>query len=523
MTLALLLLTVLVLLVLALLAAPYLDTPADAAPVGSAAGVVTELEEEREALYSAIAEIAERSDLPAARRDALRARYEAKAAVVLRELEDRGREEAPGRRARRPLRPTLVLLLLLAVPSVALVGTYTLPRVGADSTVTTARADEIALGSALKAAQREAERDPNGVTLTVLGDAYWHIIQTRLQTSTSTGVTPTLPVDEVTAARDAYTRALTLGTTETPRAHRRLGLLALVEGDLTRAIPHLEAAVAADSADAEALYSLGQVYLALGRYGDAATAWRGYLATPMGEGDAETADLARFAEDLTPLADAVLSERSYENLMALADGLWEADARARAAGLYVEVLTGLGIEDPRAIGRIGIGLFLEGDARSAVIALERARALEEAPSVEQLLFLGNAYRSLGEPERAIAAWEAYVSVVGGADRAGRVPDLIAQARAEAEVGASPPPALAATSAPASDGAALFAVNCAACHGPRGAGGSASALASNRRARNEALVRDAIRFGRTTMPGFAALLTPAEIDTLTRFVQALGGP
>ena len=521
MTLALLLLTVLALLVLALLAAPFLDSPAEDPPVGPAAGAVTELEEERDALYRSIAEIAERSDLPAARRDTLRARYEAKAAVVLRELDDRGRDEAPGRRVRRPLRPALVLLLLLAVPSVALVGTYTLPRVGADTTVTTARPSEIALGSALKAAEREAERNPSGATLTGLGDAYWQIIQARLQVATSTGAAPPLPVDEIGAARDAYTRALTLGTTEASRAQRRLGLLALIEGDLTGAVQHLEAAVEADPADAEALYSLGQAYFVLGRYDAATTAWRDYLTTPTGEADREAADLVRLAKDLAPLANALLSERSYENLMALADALWEADARARAAGLYVEVLTELGIEDPRAIGRIGIELFMEGDARSAVIALERARALESSPSPERLLFLGNAYRSLGEHERAIAAWETYVSVVGGAEQAGRVPDLIAQARAEAD-GAAAPPLASATPAPSPDGETLFAVNCAACHGPAGIGGTGPALTSNRRARDEALVRDAIRFGRTTMPGFQALLTPAEIDILTRYVQALGG-
>lgn len=521
MTVTLLLLAMLTLTMLALLVAPYLGAPGDPVPVDAGAAAVLELEEERDALYRAIADLRDRSDLAVERRDALCTRYEAKAANVVHELHNLARDRRARRRARRPLRPALVLLLLLAVPSVALVSAYTLPRVGEAATVTTARSDEIALGGALKVARRRAQQNPNGDTLAALGDTYWRIIQTRLQATAPSGNAPSAPIGELGPAREAYTRALALGTTEPSQAHRRLGLLALVDVDLVGAAGHLEAAVATNPADTEALHSLAQTYQALSRYEDAAATWRRYLATPAGERDAEATEQARLATDLAPLADAVRAERSYGNLMALADALWERDERAPAAGLYIEVLTGLGVEDPRAIGRIGIELFLEGDARSAVIALERALALEPAPSPEQLLALGNAYRSVGEAERAIAAWEAYVAAVGGSDQAGPVPDLLSQVRTELEAGSSPPDASAAV-AVSPVGAALFATNCAACHGAAGAGGSGPSLVSNRRARSEALVRDAIRYGRATMPGFGALLTPAEIDGLIRYVQALAG-
>ena len=51
--------------------------------------VTVDLEEERDALLRAIRELEQRTDLAESRREELRRRYEAKAALVLRQLDER--------------------------------------------------------------------------------------------------------------------------------------------------------------------------------------------------------------------------------------------------------------------------------------------------------------------------------------------------------------------------------------------------------------------------------------------------
>ena len=87
--------------------------------------VLQDLEEERDALFQAILELESREDLPKSQRDALRARYEAKATLVLRALDTR-EHDLDGSQTSRQIavsnRPPVVLIsLLLVAPMVILI------------------------------------------------------------------------------------------------------------------------------------------------------------------------------------------------------------------------------------------------------------------------------------------------------------------------------------------------------------------------------------------------------------------
>ncbi|MEM7286446.1 MAG: cytochrome c [Actinomycetota bacterium] len=69
------------------------------------------------------------------------------------------------------------------------------------------------------------------------------------------------------------------------------------------------------------------------------------------------------------------------------------------------------------------------------------------------------------------------------------------------------------------GAAVFEANCASCHGAEGEGSAVGrrltgVAAENDRARHVATVTD----GRSTMPGFGAVLSAEEIDAVVSFVR-----
>src|SRR6056297_2845217 len=90
-------LIVLLALVLTALVVLPLAMPSQADPLPDDRDPLTQdLEEERDALLGAIRELDAREDLGAARREELRARYEAKAARVLRSLDERN-ESLAGR------------------------------------------------------------------------------------------------------------------------------------------------------------------------------------------------------------------------------------------------------------------------------------------------------------------------------------------------------------------------------------------------------------------------------------------
>ena len=56
---------------------------------------------------------------------------------------------------------------------------------------------------------------------------------------------------------------------------------------------------------------------------------------------------------------------------------------------------------------------------------------------------------------------------------------------------------------------------------QGQGGSGPTLAGSARARNEANVADAVRYGRGMMPGFGARLSEDELAAIVGYVLELG--
>ncbi|MFO8149842.1 MAG: c-type cytochrome [Trueperaceae bacterium] len=520
--------------------------------------VLVDLEEERDSLLRAIRELDGRLDLPADRRDELRARYESKAATVLKALE-RARSEAPGdadsaaeARARAAdARPAtgrrlpigaLALLGVVAVTTAAL-GSFVLPRVG-QGTVTTFFADELSTAEALRDLIRAADRDPNAANLMALGDAYWELADAE-------------------GAEETYRRVVALASDDgtsvgaPPIAYKRLALLVL-QRDLPAALELLREARAVDPTDPETLYAIGELSFAQGELDASIEAFGAYLATPEGAGDPDAEARLALVQAIGPAANAVAEVRDRDNLMALADVFWTSGANDPAVEIYFEVLSEHDAFEPTALSRIGQLLFTRGRTDDAIGLLERAASA--AGGLTQLepqasLFLGNAYTVLGDDESAIRAWEAHVEVVGVED-AGRVTGLIEGARlrldaASAEAadgstaaGTSGSPvsaeaaeadaaeaaaerALTALSEPAlliEVGAELYARHCVVCHGAEGQGGTGVRLAGSARAANEANVRSTIRFGRGIMPGFGALLSEAEIEVLVRWVgQELATP
>lgn len=86
--------------------------------------------------------------------------------------------------------------------------------------------------------------------------------------------------------------------------------------------------------------------------------------------------------------------------------------------------------------------------------------------------------------------------------------------------------------PSTDGAALYAQNCTACHGKAGKGDGAAAAALSPRptnladsafqaSRTDAQLREVIASGKGTMPGFGERLGEDGIEALVAYVRSLG--
>lgn len=483
--------------------------------------LLQDLEEERDALLGAIRELDAREDLGDERREELRARYEAKAARVLRALDERratveGRAERPARAAPRRAPWGVVGLLIVSAGIAATLGGFVLPRVGQNATVTTFDEADIAAGERIRDLRRAAERDPSAATWTELGDAYW-------------------AAEDAGGAREAY-GAATLTEDAPARAYQRLGLLAL-QDDIGRAQELLEQARERDPTEPNTLGTLGEIYLQSGRYGDALEAFEALAAIPGAADDPMVQERLALLREIAPLAEAAEEDPSTGTLLALSEALWDADARNAAARGYFRIVTELDAQEPTALARVGELLFLDGRIEDAVALLDRARtsaaARDETLPDNALLFLGNAAFAQEEWTLAIDAWQQHLERT---DEPGRVPQLIEQARARRDGTATgevelPIPGAPAGAASPSDaagasptgGAALFQANCAVCHGPRGGGGVGPRLAGNGNAGRPANVESLIRFGRGMMPGFTGRLDDEQIETLRDWVVAAFGP
>lgn len=397
------------------LAVPLLLPPQRGALPDLRDPVTQDLEEERDALLRAIRELEARDDLPSTRREELRTRYEAKTAKVLRALDER-QAASPPRKPRKPVRglPLAAMgLLAVGLGSTAFIANRIPPEI-------VASADDAApsiAGDELGRLERRAERDPSETNLLALGDGYW-----RAQNAAK--------------AREVYGRVVDTAKPVPVVAYSRLGLLALQQ-DVPTALRYLEMARSTDPNDLETLYFLGEIYYANEDMASASEVWQSYLNAPGGEGDTEVEARLRLAQTLQPLLAAVKTTPSEANLLRVADALWTSQERARAVEYYFQVLTDKNPHSEVSLSRVGQQLFFSGRNEEAIAILGRARNI--APdNLQTLLFLGNAHFTLGHYRKAIDVWQSYVQVAGGAERAGRVPSLIADARERLRTGAPPP-------------------------------------------------------------------------------------
>ena len=471
--------------------------------------VLRELQEERDALFRAIRELEARDDLADARRRELRARYEAKAAGVLRAIDEReaevgrgeardvARRPAPARKSRIPY--GAIALAGLVVVTAATLSEFVFPRVSDDQTITTFFQEDLAASEQLRDLRRTAVRDPSTANLLALADAYWRL-------------------EDPEQAEETYRQVLNTADPVPAVALRRLGFLAL-QDDLAGGADLLARSLEIEPGHAETLFTLGEVYLALEDFAAARSSFTAYLATDGETGDATAQQRLDVIAQIEPLVAAVQESPTEDNLLALADAYWDLDARQRAVSVYFRILTEVAPDSVPAMVRTGEALFLSGRPDDAVMLFERARGVAAAQGLEvdphALLLLGNAYFARGDLVEAIDAWEAHLA---RADDPGRVPDLIESARARIASGeanaadASPDAASMQVSAQQ-----LYAANCATCHGAGGQGGAGPALVGNPRAQNAANVASIVRFGRGSMPGFGAILEEGDLEQIVEYV------
>ncbi len=454
-----------------------------------------DLEEERDALFRAIKELELRTDLAVLRREQLRARYEAKAAKVLRSLDDRTAElkgQAPPKRKPSTSRLPFASLGLLSIMVImaTVMTSYVLPRVGENSMITTFFEGDLQQAQAVRDLQRAANRNPSVETLSALGDAYWNL-------------------DEAEQAEETYLRMITELQPPPAIAYRRLGYLKL-QTDVAAALNYLEQARAVDPNDSETLFALSEIYFAQAQPDAAIEVLEQLMLLPSEQGNIEelNARLELFTS-IAPVLNAATQDPTEENLMALANAYWDAEEQERAADIYVRVVSNFNPHKGLAYSRLGQLLFFNGQNDQAINLLTRAVEVNDT-DLTSLLFLGNAYFSIEQYQSAIDTWTQYVSVAGSEEAAGRVPSLIesAQARlAEAQLVGTETLAIAQ----------VYAANCSACHGANGQGGVGPRLVANRSAMNEANVRSIIQYGRGTMPGFGAILSEEQLAELTLYI------
>ncbi len=485
------------LVVFALVAVPLL-LPGLVDPLPDERDSVTQnLEEERDALFRAIRELEARQDMPEERRASLRVRYEAKAAKVLRALDERaavlsGHQRSPRVAAGRRFPTTAVVVLALVVLTAAALPGALLPRVGDQATVTTTDVDA---ARQLKALQDAARKEPSTENLFALGDAYFTLQQT----------------DDAEAT---YQKVLDTAQPVPAEAYKRMAFLYL-QTDLDKASSYLQQAYAVEPDDPDTLFAIGEVSFARADLTAAKEAFEAYLDTPGNSSDEQAQQRIALIKDVDPLLAHVRDDPSAENLMAVADSFWGHGQEDLAVGAYFQVLSGPDPSNVRALSRTGQLLFQRGRPDDAIGLFERAAGLVgglDGLDQDSLLMFGNAYFAQESYQPAIDAWTVYVANAGGDAQAGRVPDLIASARARLAGAADGPGTDTALA-----GQRVFEATCATCHGAAGQGGAAPRLVGNRRATDAANVNDLVRFGRGMMPGFMASLSEAEIDAVVTFV------
>lgn len=460
--------------------------------------VLTDLQEERDALFRAIRELDQRSDIAPQRLAELKSRYEAKAAKTLEAIDERsgqlaGRPSTGRSRARKvPLGAVIALALVLG--TAALLPSFVLPRIGQDATVTTT---DVAAATQLRDLQRAAQSDPSAENLLALGDAY-------------------LSLQELASAEETYQRVVDTIEPVPAGAYQRLAVLAFGT-DLKRAQDMLELARAAEPDNLDTLFLLSEVAYANGDIDTALEALNGFLAVIPEEPDPSVLARLHLLEEVSELSSAAATDPSEANLAALADAYWRGGDRENAVNVYFGILTGPNPSNAVALARTGEAMLIAGSQEDGVALLERAATAAGSLSAlepDSLLALANGYFSLARYDRAAETYQAYIASVGP-EEAGSVTALLESAQALAAGLPDPHQAAGLVS-----GQLVYAANCAACHGNSGQGGSGPTLAGNARAANQANVRDAVTFGRGMMPGFMGQLSEDEREAVVSYVTAV---
>jgi cytochrome c-type biogenesis protein CcmH/NrfG len=294
-------------------------------------------------------------------------------------------------------------------------------------------------------------------------------------------------------------------------AFQRIGFLSL-QDNLEEGQTYLEKVIELEPNNLDTLYTLAEVYFARGNVADAVKTLEAFLATPEGKNDAQVTERINIFKQVASAAQAAQENPNEETLSNLAEAYWKVNERERAADIYVTILSNYNPHHANALSRIGQVLFMSGRTDDAIGLLEEAKEVD-ATNLDTLLFLGNAYFSQERYQDAIANWENYITVAGGLENAGRVPSLIESAKAR----------LSSPTSEELDAKTLFAANCATCHGIDGQGITGATLKGNVRALEAANVQNAIQYGRGSMPGFAATLSPEQIEALVNYVTEVIAP
>jgi len=239
--------------------------------------------------------------------------------------------------------------------------------------------------------------------------------------------------------------------------------------------------------------------------------------------------------DLAELKKKAEKNNDVESWMAYADAAWKAGDYNAAAEGYKKVLE-LDDKNLKAWKRMGILFYMSGYPEDAANVLAVVVSFNPQDT-EALLFLGEAYSTLGRFDEAIGAWKRYIQA--GGPQKEYVEQMIKAAEermAQMPAGSSgqmPPdhPAVSQATdsdvppdhpaAPAGmedviDGKLVYRDKCAACHGQDGEGGIGPALANNPVLKVDGAVEEIVLKGTGTMP--AIEMTDKELKALVEYLQ-----
>ena len=386
--------------------------------------VTQDLEEERDALLRAIRELDARTDLPAARRDALRSRYEAKAAKVLRALDERHEQVPPirvydasktGARTKRLGLPLAALSLL----GVGLSGAAWLANTTPPEVVTADGSAPVLSGRELGSRERAAERDPSEENLLALADGYWQ-------------------VENGERAKAVYQRVVSEVSPVPAVAYQRLGFLGLQE-DVSEALRYLELARSADPENLQTLYFLGEVYYANQDMAAATEAWKAIWRPPA----------ARMTKRYrggwpSPAPTRRCSPPSSATLPRLTCWRWQtATGRIRSGAAPSTITFSCSAKTTRTTRLRSAASDNSSFSEVAMRTLSPSWAapVRSRPTIcRHFCFSATHTSAWGNTEKLSMCGSVTSRRRGGPDRAGRVPSLIADARERLRTGAPPPAA-----------------------------------------------------------------------------------